>query len=374
MQYAFDCQYHPTMRHTRHQGGTIGKVCPEDSSRMYPNHSFRKCFPEQAREAERRHQAQPEQTPPASRQAQGRGWGGNRQAARRAPEEETPARQPEPEGETEELFLTEIYVPRMGPIARRTIPLDQNVPMPALVTGSAGCGKTLLLNGIRDRLQGIYRGGPVLSFSGPLKRGNRLPQSHFFLAFFRADEPAAFLTPGQGEAISWSPRQREGRFLLCPMARLKIQQAFSLKDGDAPRVALIGGQFQRLETVLPRLQLHSDPGSFPFRLTGSGGVSMDFEFLPAGCARMVSIPADLILGVEDSRLEQGHSSRWDQKGIVLPDGPELHPTPGLQFLVATSSPWVLRSLPAVICLPDQRRIAPDLAVGTTDNIADSFLS
>lgn len=47
VQYEYDRVYHPEKKYNTPKRTTIGKVCEEDSSLMYPNPNYRKYFPEE---------------------------------------------------------------------------------------------------------------------------------------------------------------------------------------------------------------------------------------------------------------------------------------------------------------------------------------
>jgi hypothetical protein len=44
--YEFDRVYHPVRKYNTPKRTTIGKMCPDDPNRMYPNQNYLKCFPE----------------------------------------------------------------------------------------------------------------------------------------------------------------------------------------------------------------------------------------------------------------------------------------------------------------------------------------
>ncbi len=102
---------------------------------------------------------------------------------------------------------------------------------------------------------------------------------------------------------------------------------------------------------------------YDFLAVSNGRQPVPFDRLSDGMSAALAIVADLMLRMDYNWLEEGSLRRYDREGIVLIDEPEAHLHvslqktilpflirffPGLQFIVATHSPYVRDSISNVM--------------------------
>ncbi len=153
------------------------------------------------------------------------------------------------------------------------------------------------------------------------------------------------------------------------MIHLKTQQAYARNEGDFGYADLIQRWFVRLDEALRALSgdrsMHAEYSyrEYDFLAVSNGRQPVPFDRLSDGMSAALAIVADLMLRMDYNWLEEGSLRRYDREGIVLIDEPEAHLHvslqktilpflirffPGLQFIVATHSPYVRDSISNVM--------------------------
>lgn len=198
-------------------------------------------------------------------------------------------------------------------------------------------------------------------------------EGRFLTAYFPADRRLDIVKAKGVEDVRlnrvYGIGEEPGRLLLKYMIHLKTQEAYAKNEGDIKNAELIQRWFARFEEALKVLlddksaRLAYSYREYDFKIIRKGREPFSFDALSGGQSAALSVAADLILRMDQDWLSEGRLSHYDKEGIALIDEIEAHLHvnlqktilpfltrffPGMQFIVATHSPFVLESISNVM--------------------------
>lgn len=289
----------------------------------------------------------------------------------------------------EPSFISEINIKKIFHIQNIQIPIDENSLKHLIITGYNGCGKTVLLNRLRDFLQNLISAETekalVSNFEKemdpenpellkiekrPLDLYYKYRSGFFIIAHF--DARRNLKLPGiqnienirlpvyANITVSGDTNYTNKNFLKYAVNQYN-QWGFAVRKKDTKRQTEIERWIANFENIvrtiddrIEKVELVEQPDYHFEFIPKAPYERFTFEQLADGFASIFSIVAELILRMANKTL-----TSYDIEGLVLLDEPEAHlhldlqkkvlPMltklfPRVQFIVTTHSPFILSSL------------------------------
>jgi len=312
-------------------------------------------------------------------------------------------------------YISKIKVDKILHLKDIEIDVDSSERKHLLITGHNGCGKTVLMNHLRNHLQKIIDCGaevaimndfekdldtdnPNLMTITPTFRGlyYKYHTGFFVIAHFHARRDLRFSNiEGNFEFPEYFPIIKDdtsyyanGKFLDFVAMKYK-QLAIAENENNALKIKQLNRWTEQFENILKEIDPRIEKLIFtenPYKISlipKKPYLEFTFNQLADGFASIFSIVAELML-----RMHNKAYHGYDLEGLVLLDEPEAHlhletqkqilPKltkifPNVQFIVATHSPFILSSLPnAVVFDMEKLEKVEDLSKYAVDNIIETY--
>jgi len=320
--------------------------------------------------------------------------------------------------ENKSTFISKIKVDKILHLNNIEIDIDSENLKHLLITGSNGCGKTILMNQIRNYLQKLVDCKADIAIMDNFETKLNL-ENHNLLTFQQNATDLYYKYHSEFYIIAHFDARRELKLkgiekldnfkfpkfiniikdnetnylkdtFLMFLANQYVDMGTAIIGKDEIRSNELKKWIENFEEIIkiidPRIEkieFESKP-TFHFNLIPKAPYEkFTFEQLADGFESIFSIVAELILRMQNKTL-----TTYNLEGLVLIDEPEAHlhietqkeilPKlikifPRIQFIVATHSPFILSSLSnAVIYDLEKKEIAENFTNYSVDNIIETY--
>lgn len=290
------------------------------------------------------------------------------------------------------MFLTDIHINALRHLKDLDITLSRDKRQHLILTGKNGSGKTSLLEGICNRLDGIsglnkplnllvakdvfcgdFRSISIVDISIRASTSEEYDKFSVVPPFICAYFDAARLTkvdkPRGVEKIAlrnaYKFTETPVGLLLKYMVHLKTQLVYAKNENDENTALRIQKWFDLYTNALRDLmddqsvELHYDYKNYNFLIHQNGRNPYSFMQLSDGYSAAIMIVSDLLMRMDQNWLINNTTQNTSLEGIVLIDEIETHLHlslqrkilpfltslfPNIQFIVSTHSPFVVNSI------------------------------
>lgn len=276
-----------------------------------------------------------------------------------------------------EHYITEIRINKLRHLSNLNISLNPEKKQHLIITGTNGSGKTSLLLAVRKYLRNRITLGNnngmmdeiEISFNSAKGLDALYDAGDFIIAFFPAHRQTKIIRGHGVEDIKlanvYDIESEPGTLLHKYMVHLKTQQSYARNEGDTANADRIQKWFDRFTDAL-RILLDDDSiyleyqyKEYDFKIYQDGREPYRLDELSDGYSALIHIVSDLMLRMDKNWLLGDGISVYDEEGVVLIDELETHLHielqkkalpfltkffPGIQFIVATHSPYILNSV------------------------------